>query len=366
MKVILYVVLVFHALFHLLGFLKAYKLAPLAEISVSISKISGIVWLIASCLFVATIALMIFNINAWVYLAFLSIMLSQYLIITTWHDSKYGTIINVILLVFLILSWCKIKFEDKYKVEVHEQLAKVQAGDTAILKDIDLVKLPERVQKYLVYTGALNKPKVHNFRIRFSGNIRKNNDAPWMPFTSEQFNFLPTSVRLFFMKAEMKKLPIAGFHSFKNGTAFMDIRLLSLFTVQYESGQDMGIAETVTFFNDMCCMAPATLIDERIQWTGNNGDSVFAKFINNNIEINATLVFNNKNELVNFISDDRYTITESGSMKKIRWSTPLKNYQVFNGCKLASSAETIYSYPDKDLIYGTFQLKSIEYNVTSN
>ena len=51
----------------------------------------------------------------------------------------------------------------------------------------------------------------------------------------------------------MKKLPIAGFHSFKNGTAFMDIRLLSLFTVQYESGQDMGIAETVTFFNDMCC-----------------------------------------------------------------------------------------------------------------
>ena len=128
----------------------------------------------------------------------------------------------------------------------------------------------------------------------------------------------------------------------------------------------IALAETVTFFNDMCCMAPATLIDERIQWTGNNGDSVFAKFINNNIEINATLVFNNKNELVNFISDDRYTITESGSMKKIRWSTPLKNYQVFNGCKLASSAETIYSYPDKDLIYGTFQLKSIEYNVTSN
>ena len=70
--------------------------------------------------------------------------------------------------------------------------------------------------------------------------------------------------------------------------------------------------------------------------------------------------------MVNFISDDRYTITESGSMKKIRWSTPLKNYQVFNGCKLASSAETIYSYPDEDLIYGTFQLKSIEYNVTSN
>lgn len=50
-----------------------------------------------------------------------------------------------------------------------------------------------------------------------------------------------------FYESGNEKLPIAGFHSFKNGAAFMDIRLLSLFTVQYESGQDMGIAETVTF-----------------------------------------------------------------------------------------------------------------------
>jgi hypothetical protein len=307
---------------------------------------------------------MIFKVDAWIYLALISIATSQYLIITTWHDSKYGTIINVILFVLVILSWSRMKFERTYEVAVKEQLSHVTLNNSDVLLKDDISKLPERVQKYLVYTGSLNKPKVKNFKIRFEGNIRKNNDSPWMPFTSEQYNFLSTSVRLFFLNAEMKNLPVAGFHSFRNGEAFMDIKLLSLFTVQYESGQEMGIAETVTFFNDMCCMAPATLIDERIEWVGVNGDSVFAKFRNNNIVVNATLVFNRKNELINFISDDRFASTESGTMKKIRWYTPLKNYSSFNGYNLASSAETIYSYPNEELVYGTFKLQSVEYNVT--
>jgi hypothetical protein len=105
---------------------------------------------------------------------------------------------------------------------------------------------------------------VKNFKIEFTGQIRKDEQSEWMPFTSEQYNFLNTSTRLFFLKATMKHLPVAGLHSYKNGNAFMDIRLFSLFKVQYQSGKEMGIAETVTFFNDMCCMAPGSLIDPRI------------------------------------------------------------------------------------------------------
>lgn len=60
--------------------------------------------------------------------------------------------------------------------------------------------------------------------------------------------FAKATTRLFFMKAVMKGLPVSGLHSFKNGVAFMDIRLLSLFKVQFQSGKEMGIAETVTFF----------------------------------------------------------------------------------------------------------------------
>lgn len=42
----------------------------------------------------------------------------------------------------------------------------------------------------------------------------------------------------------------------------------------------MDKTETVTLFNDMCLMAPATLIDRRIQWQEIDRNSVKATFIN--------------------------------------------------------------------------------------
>ncbi|MBK7570375.1 MAG: hypothetical protein IPI10_01690 [Bacteroidetes bacterium] len=237
-----------------------------------------------------------------------------------------------------------------------------ESSGVSNLEESDLVNLPEPIRKYIAYTGCIGKPKVYNFKINFDGKIRKNNESEWMPFSSEQYNFLGNTTRLFFMNATMMKLPIAGFHCFKNGDAFMDIRILSLFKVQYESGKEMGIAETVTFFNDMCCMAPATLIDKRIEWNYSTGDSVYAKFTNRNIAINAVLVFNKVGELTNFVSDDRFAVSEAGKMKQIRWSTPLKSYKIVDGFKLATDAQTIYSYPDGDFVYGTFQLKDVKYN----
>ena len=175
---------------------------------------------------------------------------------------------------------------------------------------------------------------------------------------------MDASTRLFFMKATMKHLPVAGFHCFENGNAYMDIRLLSLFQVQYQTGKEMGIAETVTFFNDMCCMAPATLIDPRIKWLEVNGNQVRASFTNNGITISAWLYFNEQGQLDNFISNDRFAASDKG-MQQIPWSTPLKEYMSFDGRQLPGYAEVIYNYPDHELCYGNFRLKKVTYNCKS-
>ena len=150
-------------------------------------------------------------------------------------------------------SW---RFNANYKNGVKINLEKSITQPDSLLSEFDLVDLPEPIQKYIRYTGAIGKPKVKNFKVEFSGQIRKNEEAEWMPFTSQQYNFIASSTRLFYMKVVMKHLPVAGFHRFINGQASMDIRFLSLFKIQYQSGKEMGIAETVTFFNDMCCLAP--------------------------------------------------------------------------------------------------------------
>jgi hypothetical protein len=125
----------------------------------------------------------------------------------------------------------------------------------------------------------------------------------------------------------------------------------------------MGIAETVTFFNDMCCMAPATLIDERIKWLTSDNTSACAEFTNNGITVSATLYFNDTGELVNFVSDDRYAAGENNAMQKVRWSTPVKDYKETGGYRIPSMAETIYHYPEGDLCYGTFRLTRLDYNL---
>ncbi len=362
MRTILYIVLFFHSVFHLLGFLKAFDLVKLDQLTTFISRKKGVMWLVASVLFFVTIILMVLNLKIWIVVSVAAIIVSQFLIFTTWHDSKNGTFINVLFLMFVISGWGKLNFKEKYTNEVEAAMKETEGFIHSNLEESDLSNLPEPVRKYIIYAGCLGKPKVYNFKINFDGKIRKNNESEWMPFSSEQYNFLGNSTRLFFMNAMMMKLPVAGFHCFKNGDAFMDIRLLSLFKVQYQSGREMDIAETVTFFNDMCCMAPATLIDKRIEWKYSEGDSVFAKFTNNGITIEAVLVFNKVGELTNFISDDRFATADAGQMRKIPWSTPLKNYKSVDGFKLATDAETIYAYPDSELVYGTFQLKGIKYN----
>lgn len=362
MKILFTLLIVFHGLIHLLGFAKAFNLAAVNQLSESIPKTTGMLWLTAAILFIATAVLYFLKQDWWWLPAALAVLLSQYLVFTDWHDAKFGTIANVLILLVTIIGYGTWHFSGIYKNEVTARLKQTAAAPDALLTEADLQSLPEPVKKYLRYTGAVGKPKVKNFKIEFAGQIRKDEQSEWMPFTSEQYNFMDASTRLFFMKATMKHLPVAGFHCFKNGNAYMDIRLFSLFKVQYQTGPEMGAAETVTFFNDMCCMAPATLIDRRITWLETDGNNVKTAFTNNGISISAWLYFNDRGELTNFISDDRYAVAENNTLEKTRWSTPMKDYKDIGGHRLPGYADAVYSYPERELCYGNFRVVNVEYN----
>ncbi|PSR57004.1 hypothetical protein AHMF7605_27715 [Adhaeribacter arboris] len=317
------------------------------------------IWLLACIFFVIAALLFALKNNYWWLFGLIALVTSQVLISFFWHDAKFGTIANVIILIAAIIGYATSHFYNQYQQAVKTGLQQPEYFQNSELTETDIQHLPEPVKKYLRFTGSLGKPKVNTFKVEFTGKIRKDEQSEWMSFTSEQYNFMETPTRLFFMKAVMKKLPVAGYHCFKNGAAYMDIRLFSLFKVQYQDGAEMDLSETVTFFNDMCCLAPPTLIDKRIKWLEVENNKVKASFTNNNITVSAWLFFNDSGELINFVSEDRYS-ADAG--KQLPWSTPLKDYHEINNYKLFGNAETIYSYPDRDLCYGTFKLIKLEYN----
>lgn len=360
LKITFSVFVALHGLIHLMGFAKGFKIAELEQLTLPISKPQGLLWLAATIFFLAAIPIFLLKKDWWWMVALVAVAISQLVIISSWQDAKFGTIANIIVLVAIVLGYGRWSFGSWYKNEVEIGLTQTANMSESVLTETDIAPLPEAVKKYIRYSGAVGKQKVSNFKVKFNGKIRKNEESEWMPFTSEQYNFQESATRLFFMDAVMKNLPVAGFHCFKNGKALMDIRLLSLIKVQYLDGKEMNTAETVTFFNDMCCLAPATLIDKRIKWLEAENGKVKAEFTNNNITITAWLYFNEKGELINFNSNDRYAF-DAG--KRLPWSTPLKDYKEIDGHQVPGYAEAVYCYPTGGSSYGTFSVSDIQYNV---
>lgn len=360
MKIALSVLLFIHSLVHLIGGLQAFT--PLRGVQLQpIKPLAGKWWLAASVLFLLSFAFSIGSHTQWWMFGGAAVVLSQVLIFSRWRDAKYGTMLNTILLCAVIAGGAQWNFQRRYVADV-AQMLKQAPGQSGLLTEKDIQHLPGPVQYYIRYSGALNTPKVNSFRVTFSGRIRDYEKKQWMNFTSVQYNLLQPAQRLFFLNATMNQLPVAGYHRFDQSAAFMDIRLLSLFTVQYQAGEEMRRAETVTFFNDMCVMAPGTLIDPRIQWTPVDAHRTDATFSNNGITITASLFFNEEGALINFVSHDRYARQADGTMQQMKWLTPLKNYAAINGMYLATDAQAVYAYPDGEFSYGEFHLTQVDYN----
>lgn len=362
MKTVISILVFLHGAIHLLGYIKAFQFAKVEQLNIPISKPLGVLWLLAFVLFLVAGVMYLLNSSQWSVIAILSVIISTVLILFSWNDAKFGMLPNVIILLVAIIAFATSNFHNKFISDKNVAFEKSQSSEIPILLESDIKNLPVPVQNYIRLTGCIGKPQVQNFEAVFEGKIRKNEQSEWMTFNCEQQNFIAEPTRLFFMDARMKGLPVAGYHHFKNGKAVMDIRLLSLLKVQFAEGKEMDISETVTFFNDICLLAPATLIDKRIKWIETKANTVECTFSHNEITIHASLIFNQKGELVNFISCDRYAYGENGSMARIPWQTPVKAYKSINGYYLPSQAELVYNYPGGDLCYGMFNLKSIQYN----
>jgi len=249
-----------------------------------------------------------------------------------------------------------------YRKEVLEALERTNGIKKEILTENDIQHLPAPVRKYIHYSGSIGKEKVLNFRVEFSGGIRSSSSEEFMPLRSVQYNFTDQPTRLFYIVAKKKGIPAKGIHIYKDRKAIMLIKILGLFTVVDARGKEMDQGETVTVFNDMCFMAPASLIDRNIEWEEIDDLTVGAIFTNGNITIGATLYFNEKGELVNFLSNDRFETTDGKTYINSPWITPATEYADINGYRLPSGAKLIYKHPDEDFCYGEFSLKSIEYN----
>jgi hypothetical protein len=357
---------VLHALLHLLGVAKAFSLVALPQLTQQISPAAGLLWLAASLLLFAAAFAYYAAPRWWWAPAIAGVALSQVAIAGSWGDAWAGTIVNVLILLGALYGFASqgpTSFQAAFDRESDALFA--HTSQPPLLTESDIAHLPKIVQRYVHESGAVGRPRVRNFHVRFKGRIRGAADRAWMPFTAEQYSYIEQPARLFLMRARRSGLPVQAFHRAVGQTATMQVKLLALVSVVDARGPEMDIAESVTILNDLCVLAPGALIDPRIRWEEIGERMVRASFTNGEQTVSGDLVFNDRAELVNFISEDRFHASADGrTMTRMRWTTPLRAYYTYSGgIRVASQGEARWHEGDADWAYGDFKLVKVEYNV---
>lgn len=381
MKRIFAVLLAIHGVIHFVAAAKAFRYTGLLELSRPITREMSILWLAAGGLLVGAALIAFLWPRNWWTVGGVAVIASQAAITSasspTWVA---GTAVNLIILAavshaFLTSGpWSyRARFEQDIDRHLHQSI------DAGTVTDEQVGQLPAAVQRYLRVVGAVNVPGVWNYRIRFRGRIRSSPGAPWMPFTAEQQSFTDPPARFFLMHAHMGGVPIEAFHRFVDGHATMQVKIAGVYPLVDARGDVMDRSETVTLFNDMCLLAPATLIDPVITWEPVDANTVRAHFHTVAQTITATLSFGSDGLLTNFVSDDRSRASADGKTftglrfsTPVRWYTPLGHF-VDGGrpsgnsenseVRLAVYGDARWSLPDEEFTYAEFEMLSVEYNV---
>jgi hypothetical protein len=230
------------------------------------------------------------------------------------------------------------------------------------LTEDDLGPLPVPVQRYVRASGAVGRPRPQNVRIEFDAVMRRKRGDPGMAATSIQYNFFGRPARAFYMTARMFGLPVRALHVYRHEEATFTVRVASLVNMVDQGGDEISRAETVTVLNDLCVFAPGALVDPRLTWQPLDDRSAVVTFTNGPHRVTATLCFNERDELVDFWSDDRPD-SSSGRFIQSRWNTPVGDYREIGGIRLPTRGSTVYARPDGPFTYGEFTLRSVAFDV---
>jgi len=364
LPVVLAVIIGLHGAVHLIGFAKAFELVPSPKRDQPISRPLGLLWLLAGTSYIAAAIMLFAWPERWWVAGLIGLIASQTAIVTDWKDARFGTAVNVIIMLPLAVALLDLRsssLRSVYRHEVDRGLSR--EGVATLVTESDVATLPPLLQTYLRRTGAIGRPRVHDVRARWHGQMRNGRDVPWMDVRVEQYEFFDEPTRLFYMHASRHGVGFDGLHVYKDGVATMQVRVASVFSVVDGRGPEMNRSETVTFFNDMCLLAPGSLVDAKVAWRTLDDHRLSGTFTNAGNTVSAELAFDAEGDLVDFTSHDRDQSADGVTYRNLPWSTPVRDYRDFGGVRVAAHGDAVWHEPEGDFVYARFDLDDLRVNV---
>lgn len=364
MKAAFALIALLHGAIHLLGFAKGLGLAHIPQLQLPISRAAGWAWLTASVLLATSAVLMYVAPRYWGVAMVLGLALSQYLILKHFQDAKFGTFANVLLLLPALVNAADLRptsLRSEYDAAV-QRITGTPREPAVLVSEVDLASLPDPVQRYLRRVGVVGKPRVQSVRVRMALQIRGGQSEAWMDGVVEQYNDFSKGWRFFFLEAKRGPVSFDVAHLYDEAGATMRARVLGLFPVMDASGEQLTRSETVTFLNDMCILAPATLLSPNLAWSSIDATSAQVTLSLGAHRVSAILSFSADGDLVNFVSKDRAQ-SDGKTSANYPWWTPMSDYRSFDGVRLPSIGEAQWEEPSGLWTYARIRILDVTYDV---
>lgn len=361
-------VLVMHALIHLLGFVKAWDLAPVTQLtgktiiplSGNLPRVLGILWLAACLLLLTAGVLFLLKNNTWWMFGAAGALLSQFLVILYWPDAKAGTLANLILLPVILVSWGSWNFNRMATREAEALRSGAIPSQTGIVAPEMLAPLPAPVAHWLTQSGVVGKEKTYTVRLEQKGLMRRTPEDKWMKTDAIQY-FYPEKPGFIWI-ADVEMMPLlsfAGRDKYEDGKGNMLIKLLSLIPVVDATGPEIDQGTMLRYLGEICWF-PSAALSPFITWEAIDSTSARATMSYAGVSASGVFTFSEDGRLLHF-SAKRYMGGGADSTLE-EWFVPSSEWKELNGVRVPVKGDVIWKLSTGDFNYYQWEITRIDYN----
>jgi Family of unknown function (DUF6544) len=361
MKILFSLILGFHGAIHILGFLKAFKLAKIEQINNEISKTSGLVWLFVTILFILTLIAYLLKLQYWHWIALPAVLISTILIITTWSDSKFGSIPNIIISIVALISLYSNSMERKIQNEVRSILSKAELTNIQTINISQLENLPQAVKKWLSYSGIVGKKEVQTVWLSQNAKMKmKPEQEKWFDAKAEQYFTIENPAFIWSVKMKMPPFfKIKGRDRFVDGKGEMLIKIFTAINIVNASGPKIDEGTLQRYLAEIVWF-PSAALSEYISWEPIDSLSSKAVMKYQDKIVSGTFYFNEEGEFKKFTTL-RYMGNEPES-KKYEWVINVKETSHFNNIRIPTKMDLTWMLEDGPWTWLEIEITDIRYN----
>ncbi len=359
LRILFALIVLLHGLIHFLGFVKAFEFAKISQLSQSISKPTGLVWLFAGLLFGVSVIAFLFKKDLWWTFGLAAVVLSQILIFLHWQDAKFGSVANLIVLLICLTGFGRWQFDQMVKTELNSFLSP-DGGPSRVVTEEAISHLPNIVQLWLRKSNVIGTTMPNTVHLVQSARMKLKPDADWMKATAEQWFTIGKPG--FIWNADVGEgsiVQFSGRDKMIDGKGNMLIKLFSVIPIVDADGESIDQGVMVRYLSEIIWF-PSAALSKYIVLEEISPTEARAVFAYNDMRVDGVFTFSDKGYPLSFEAKRYYG--ETNKLETWFINIDKHHFESFNKITVPTVATVTWKLKNGDFTWFEVKITKLEQN----